>query len=167
MGNFGLTENKVTIDLGKSFVAMILAWRPKAMQFKPDVLSFYDPKSQGFMDIQRTADGQDSGKGYGPELLFWLPEQKKFATYFFGNKTGRNEAPNVIGEMKKSRKCKIVSDLIENKKFSWHGPKCEAYDLTLNVQPDITELKAVLEKFNNPPSSTVELAEKDGADERG
>lgn len=161
MGAFALIENKQKVSIGTSFVALLLGWRPKAMDFS-NVQSFFDPKSDSFKSIQHDADHvKDSGKGYGPEFLIWLPEHKKLALFFLGNKTGRNEAPNIIGCLEKgSGQCRIKSTLIKDKRNnrSWHGPKMEAYDLPIDVLPDMELVKAEIEKFNNPPANVTEVA---------
>jgi hypothetical protein len=168
IGHFALVENKKNIDIGNSFVAYLLSWRPKAMQFAPTVVSFFDTKSEGFQKIQAKADQKDSNCGFGPEFLVWLPEQKKLATFFLGNKTGRNEAPNFISCLEKEvRKCRVISDLIEDKRQNreWHGAKIMPYDLEIAVFPPREELLHWLEKFNNPKDSEAgpaEAAEGDG-----
>lgn len=158
MGHFALRENKQFIDLGTEFIVMLLALRPKAMQFKPNVAQFFDPTTPQFKQIQAEADVPNSHKCFGPEFFVWLPVQQKFATYYLGNKTGRNESPSLIACMSATRVCKQKSELIENKDHSWHGPKTLPYDLPI-TQPPLDELQKLLEKFKNPPAVTVEPAE--------
>lgn len=165
-GHFALNKNRQKIDLGDSFVAYLLAWRPKAMIFQPPQ-TWYNPESEGFKVIEATADEPNSGKGYGPEFLIWLPERKDFALYFLGNKTGRNEAPNLISLINtKVRQCRITSHLIETKKHMWHGPKVVSCDLTIEM-PDVDLLREEMRKFCNPPESELEPAEKAESGGRG
>lgn len=171
MGNFALVENKVNHDLGDSFVAYLISWRPKAMQYAPTVQSYFDTESEAFKAVEAKADTKDSNCGFGAEFLLWLPDSRKLATLFLGNKTGRNEAPNLIACIESGvHKCRINAELIEDKKNDrdWHGAKLFPYDLDIKVFPSPDELKEQLEKFNNPPAATSEPSEKDEeTNERG
>lgn len=160
MGHFGLVSGKNITDLGEGFINLVLAWRPKAMQFDP-VEAFYDHTSPAFIALQnRALNEQNAGCGFGPEFLLWLPTQQQFATLFLGNKTGRNEAPNLIGPLKQRGAfvCRLQAQLIETKKYTWHGPKAMVSDLTIQF-PTIEEIKKQLDKFNNPPKSEKEPVE--------
>ena len=171
MGHFGLRRSKnVVEDLGSEVAIFVINWRPKAMQYAPDVLSFFDVSSDAFKEIQSTADNKNSSKGYGPEFLLWLPEVKAFATYFLGNKTGRNESPNILGPFKSDGPfvCLQKSELIETKDFSWHGPLTKPYNLSIEMPP-LDKLSEELRKFNNPPAtvrSPVETDTEDSTDSR-
>lgn len=167
MGHFCLNKNKQKIDLGEEVVMYLIAWRPKAMQFIPEVVNVFDPESEDFQRIEKRADTvKQSGCGYGPEFLVWLPEHGELATYFLGNPTGRNESPNLITLINDgTRKCKQKSELIDDGKNTWHGPKTKAHDLDVMLPP-MDVLQSELEKFNNPKAT--EVAEKDEDDgERG
>ena len=166
MGHFGLRRSKDDIvDLGAECVMFVIAWRPKAMQYNPEPISFYDTESEQFKEIQATADQQDSGKGFGPEFLIWLPgDVKAFATYFLGNKTGRNESPNLVGPLNEDGPFACIQEAIlidpPKSKYSWHGPKTRKYDLDVEMPP-VDQFQKELERFNNPPDSAKEVAEKD------
>lgn len=161
MGHFALHTSKTQLlDLGSEVIMFLVAWRPKAMQYLPSVLSYFDAESEEFKAIVRVADMQNSNKGFGPEFLVWLPEQERFATYFLGNKTCRNEAPNLISLIDTGKRvCLQVANLIENRKHSWHGPVTKSYDLEIKMPP-VDTLKEELEKFQNPPSATEAPAEE-------
>ena len=159
MGHFALCKNRQLLDLGASFVCYLLAWRPKAMQFSPKVLSFFDTESKEFKDIQERSKGKNAGCGYGPEFLVWLPEYKELATYLLGNKTGRNESPQLIALIEDGTfKCKQEAHLIEDGEYAWHGPKTLPYDLDIELPP-MSLLAKELQKFNNPPAAQEEVAE--------
>jgi len=167
MAHFALMKNKQPIDLTSSFVALLMSWRPKAMWYKPKVKSFFDTQSQAFKDTEEACKIPNSNKGYGPEFLIWLPDQDAIATFFMGNISGRMESPNFISCLENgTRVCKIVSHLIEKKNSdqSWHAPKMETYDLTINY-PSMDRIKDILDKFNNPPAVEEEV-DKD-TEERG
>ena len=151
IGSFGLVRGKAVTLLGNEFVCMVVASRPKAMQYKPKMLAVYDVNSRDFSDIRSRADaGSNSNCGYGPEFLLWLPDQKEFALYFLGSKTGRNEAVNLVAVQSGKRVCIQKSELISNPEYSWHGPKTLPYDLDIAL-PSPEALEIELEKFNNPP----------------
>ena len=163
IGNFALQVSQASlINLGPDFIMMVLAWRPKAMQYQPDVVSVFNPADPVFKNIQATADLPNSGKGYGPEFLLWLPDYDRFAVYFLGNKTGRNEAPNLARVLEGPTKvCKQRIHLIEARENSWHAGRTLPHDAPIKM-PTMDALKRELHKFNNPPVTAVkEVAEKD------
>lgn len=156
MGEFVFCKSKQKTPIGKSMVAMILSWRPKAMQYQPKVLSFYDPNSEAFKRIEVESEQPQSNKGFGPEFLLWLPdiEGGTFASFFFGNPTGRVEAPNLIAAFDKGiLPCRITSELIKDakKNNSWFGPRYHAYEVPISNSPPKDELFKIVDKFNNPP----------------
>lgn len=162
MGHFALMKNRQPFDLTDSFVAMLLSWRPKAMQYKPDVKSYFDHSSPEFKAIEEASQVANSNKGYGPEFLLWLPDFDQVATFFLGNISGRMEAPNFLDCIKNSptRVCKIISELATRKRdgATWHVAKKINHDLAVKM-PNMAKVQPVLETFNNPPA-----VEKDEAD---
>lgn len=168
-GVFALCKGKEKIDLGENLLCVILGWRPKAMAYSPEVISCYNPESEQFKKIQAECELPNSGKGCGPEFLLYLPDRQELCTFFFGNATGRMEAPNLIAAMKKGEiyakiECKLITDKL---KRSWFGPKHNKYDVALAL-PSATILAPVLEKFNNPPETSGEEKEKaEASEERG
>jgi hypothetical protein len=164
IGHFALVEGKDLFDLGDTFVCLPLTWRPKAMQFQPEVLAYYDPESEGFKKLQEHADTMvSSGCGYGPEFLLWIPSVGKYATLFCANTTMRREAPNLLSHM--LRTCSIKSKLIKTKKHTWHGPSIETVDVEIDL-PDSEEARAKIDSFNNPPEQTVEIDDSSDSRER-
>ena len=165
MGHYALIKGKENyLDLTQEFICLILSWRPKAMQFQPDVISSYNPSSDLFKDIEERSKKPQSGCGYGPEFLLWLPEQVELVTYFMGNVTGRNEATNVMALCPSNGKngvCVFGSHLIKSKKGTWHGPQVRPYNQEINL-PDWALVKPEIEKFNNPSESEIEVAEQTG-----
>jgi hypothetical protein len=159
LGHFGLREGKQLIDLGTEIIVLVCSWRAKAMTYDP-VETFFDFQSEMFKNIQAKSGEKDAGCGFGPEFLIWLATQQKFATYFLGNKTGRNESVNLIGPYKQKGPfiCKQKAVLIETKQYAWHGPKTIPCELTIPMPP-MDLYKKELEKFNNPPASEKEPVE--------
>jgi hypothetical protein len=161
IGHFGLRDGKQLIDLGTEIIILVCAVRAKAMTYDP-VEVFFDFQSEGFKNIQAKAlsGEKDAGCGFGLEFLIWLATQQKFATYFLGNPTGRNESPNIYGPWKQKGPfvCKQKIVLIETKKYSWHGPKTIPCELTIPMPP-MDLYKKELERFNNPPANEKEPVE--------
>lgn len=149
LAHFALVKGKGVTDLTKEFHAVVLSWRTKAMCFGDMEIS-YDRHSESFKKIQAAAaaDSQ-SGNGYGPEYLLWLPEYKQFGTYFMSSATARNEAPNTQTFL--GRACTFESVLIKNKKYSWHGPSTKKCPLTEVAMPEEANRLEVTSKFENPP----------------
>lgn len=174
-GHFYLKLNRTTVvPLGEDIVMLLLAWRPKAMQFKPKVLSFYDTQSEQFQEIQAICQGGSKAakknKAFGAEFLCTLPDvdPNRFCTYYLGNPTGRNEAPNLMsllkpdGDTPAKRQCIQHALFIDDGENQWFGPQTKDYDQTV-VYPDLNETTKILDKFKNPPAVTEEVAE--GAEE--
>jgi len=154
LGHFGLVRGRNITDLGEEFVAGYFAWRPKAMNFGPPPTSFFDPESNEFEVCRLKAEDKTvkGGFGHGVEFLVWLPEQKCFATYFMGNATGRNEAPNLVAIVDgKTWFATETAHLIEKGTNIWHGPRTATYDLPI-VMPEKAQLIEEVNKFNNPPA---------------
>lgn len=169
MGHFGLSvSSQSVIDLGDNFVMLVLAWRPKAMAFNPKAISYFDPNSEDFKRIEdKSKNTKEKGWGCGPEFLIWLPDKAMFASYYLGNKTGRNESPNILGPLQERGPfvCKQESHLIETTEFSWHGPRTRKHDLGI-ILPPAEKVLVEVNKFNNPPVAQEELADDGEGEER-
>jgi hypothetical protein len=157
-GDFGLQKNKENIPLGKSVNVFVAAWRPKAMVIpdgEGDILSYFNVKSDEFKRVvEIAAQGSNNGHLYGPEYLLWLPDHG-FCTFFCSSKTSRNEAGNIKALMHKHGV--LTAQLIENDKYSWHGPKMLASAQNWGY-PDQEETQRVMGMFLNPRDSVVETA---------
>lgn len=166
IGHFALHKSRKMIDLGSSFIFAVFAWRPKAMVFSNPPVSYFNPETDAFKQTEARGNIKNGGCGYGPEVLMWLPVQEEFATMFFGNKTGRNEAPNVTGLIKAKKYVgKLQSKIIETPEYTWHGPETKDYDLDIKMPPKEL-LLSELKKFNNPPESAQEIGEETEDDGR-
>lgn len=152
-------------DLGLETDVLAISWRPLALSTGGDnIISVHDPVDPEFIRIMHEADHvKDSGCQYGPQFLVWSPVRKKFATVYFGSKSGRREAPGFKAMLQKhitlkAKKC-------EGPKFTWYtavaSPCATIYDL-----PDTVDLLAQLEKFNNPPANLIEKATTSATQDR-
>lgn len=163
MGHFALVDGKNLIDLGEQVVMFFLARRPKAMTYKPEVASFYDTDSDEFKDIMtRCETQQNANAGFGVEFFVYIPKVQRFALYFLGNRTGRNECPNIINYMANGKPVALVqkSVLLKNTKGTWHGPSTQQIDQPVEIPEDkLAEFKNRYHAFCNPPVKEVAVEE--------
>lgn len=158
IGHIALIKTKDSfIDLGEQVMALVIAYRPKALQLGDEIVACYNPKSELFAKIKSQSDVQDSGCMFGPEYLIWIPEIKQFATFYLSSKTARNEALNMQTNIR--RAVSIRSKLITGKKYKWHGPSISGSTEVIEDMPSGDLLKEIHDKFVNPPEKEVELAE--------
>lgn len=156
IGHFGLVRDNNIIDLGVELDAVIVSWRPKALQIDGDtIITEYNPESDLYQKIKELSFVSDSGCMFGPEYLLWITSQNQFATYFMSSKTSRREARKLHPLVGKAAtfKCK----LIETARYKWHGPVVVPCSTPLDVPP-VETIQGVVNSFQNPPKSDVELA---------
>jgi len=168
-GHFALVLDKESpMDLGDVFDALVLTWRPKAIRIEgneivEDLYDFEDPSYKKIMEDSETrVDGMSAL--FGPEFLCYVPQQKKYATFFFSNKTTRREAPVVKGLLGK-----IVTfkrKIIKSGARSWFGITTFESTTPLAETPDINEMKDIVKGFQSPSSRKKEAAPVDGQRER-
>ena len=171
INHLALVSGQTFTDLGDSIDCVPIAWRPKAIDMTgEDNIIIYDPKYDDdkkptgeFARIQNASDNAPKGTMgymYGPEILLWIPEAGKFATFFCGGVTTRKEAPNIIGFLGKGLTLRGVK--IETKKYTYWSPagiKCS----TPLTPPNMEELVAVAEAFNDAEDNVPEVVEETGA----
>lgn len=157
IGRYGLVRSKDNIeDLTVAVDILVLSWRPRAMQTGDEMLSIYNSTSPEFKKIMEKSEIKDSGCMFGPEFLIWLPSAKPtcFATFFMSSKTSRRESPNLRALMGKPATLK--AQLIETKKYMWHGPVVVPCSTPFDIDFEIAERDEVMNKFNNPLETEVE-----------
>lgn len=160
-GNYGLVVNGSITDLGDDIKLFIVSLRSKAMDLNGGVRSYFDPKNVEFARIQARAKIKNSGCMCGPEFLVYVPDVRKFATFFMSSATLRREAPNVKSQLGKA--CTLRSHLIDDGKYTWYGPISSSCSVPLEPPP-ADKMFAEIEKFKNPPVEEVETAEPSGRD---
>jgi len=159
-GHYGLSTAKDTIEnLGKEFNCIPYKVRAKAVDFRDrkNIVQVFDKNSEAFADIKERSKVKDSDCMYGPEFLVWLPDQERFATFFFNNPTMRNAAPHLyaftpegnVSKQAAPATCKIR--FIPDPKFGgWHGPTIVKCSVPMESPPaDRIEQEVAL--FMNPP----------------
>lgn len=162
VGVYALMKGKEPVNLGKSFIAWFIHWRPRAMRMDKAAgnHSYYQIENPEFQKIVATANSgvKLSGCMYGPEILVWLFEQNMFATMFWSNPTMRNEYANLApmqGEV-----VTFSADLIVTPDYKWHGPKVALCQSPPANMPDRDDFKITLDRFNNPPVTEIEKVEE-------
>jgi len=156
VNHYALIDGSNYTDVGETVDVLVITWRPKAIEMGDEIITVYDPKHPEFERIQLKSDEQDSGCMFGIEFLVWMATKKQFATFFMGSKSSRREAPNVKALLRKAATLK--SHMIEGKKYKWQSP-CVTPCSTPFETPSIEDLKAEVEKFNNPPQTEVQTAD--------
>lgn len=167
IANYGTVEGKEAklTDVGKVILIVPCAWRAKAMWFKsPDgkVKAFHNQKSPQFEKIKNAADADsNSGNMYGPEFLFWFPQQKRFVTFFMGSKTQRNAAGPIHALLPRPGRGLtaglLTAVLIDNGTHTWHGSTVSPSDQSFEL-PDGPTLEATVREFLQPRDSAIEEA---------
>lgn len=164
VAHYGTVEGKektITV-IGKTVRCCPIAWRAKAMFFKTadgKPVAFHNQKSKEFLDIRAAADADsNSGNMYGPEFLMWLPDQKKYVTFFMGSKTARNAATPVHALLPRSGgglKCGVLAaQFIQGTEYSWHGPTISPSDQSFEG-PDFAEIAKIVSDFLTPKDSVI------------
>ena len=156
MNSFALVVGQTMQNLGKELDVLVCAWRPKAIEMGDEVITVFDISNPEFIRIQEKSAEKESGCMYGPEFLVWIPGAKKFATYFLGSKSSRREAPGVKARMLKAATLK--SHTVKTAKYTWQVPIATPCSTPFEM-PDEEDLHDEMQKFANPPKSTVEKAD--------
>ena len=143
-------------DLGKEVDVLPIDWRPKAMKMTPGgtPISYFDPNSEEFLEVQERSETPNSGCMFGPEFLLWIPAVKRFSSYFMSSKTSRNRAPELRTLL--GRGATLKTKLIETKQFRWHSPTVFTCASRFEV-PSNEEVQLQRKMFCNPETSTVDF----------
>lgn len=164
-GNFALIRSKEEIeDLGDEVIMIPVAGRAKALDTSGEVIiTNFDPKSSEFLRIEELSKDKDSGAMYGPEYLVWLPDHNTFALLFLCSPTARREGGAVHAHL--GRGALLTSELIDNKKFQWFGPKIKDYSAPIPSIPSQEDIDTQHQRFQNEKSSQVRVADDPAAAE--
>lgn len=164
IGHWGLVNDDAITDLGVAVDVVLLGFRAKALDTSSDtVVNNHDAQSEVFASIRERSGERDSGCMYGPEFLVYVPSEEVFATYFASSKTSRREAKKARSLMGSAMTLKCR--LIETTKYKWHGPVVLPCSAALDL-PDPKIIKDQIEKFNNPPTSDIEVVDDDNTRDR-
>lgn len=156
MATWGLIKSKDDFEqLGKEVDIIPVSWRPKAMKLTDSPVSYFNPETPEFKDIQAKSDIQNSKCVFGPEFLIWVPSLAKFATYYMSSKSARNQAKEVLGMI--GRGCTLGIKLISNKDYTWHAPVPKRCTSELTAPPQ-EQMGLIAKSFNEPEDSSVEFS---------
>ena len=157
VNNYAVVDGNSLIDLGNQVDVLNVAWRPKALEMGEEVISAFDPKDKEFARIQEKSMTPNSGCMFGPEFLVWIPQIKKWATFFMGSKSARRESPNVKSKMRQA--VTLKSKKIESPKYTWFAPLATACSTPFDL-PAVEEIQEQANKFMNPPATEIEKVDE-------
>lgn len=176
-GHYGVPQaDEEILDLGKAVDILPLAARIKALDTTPETpIAVYDENDEVFKDIQERSGKSDSGCMWGPSILILERKTGKLYEWFLGNKSAREEAPQLTPFLpisqsqakdfgvkpKPATPCTLSSRLIERPRYSWHVPVITKCSTPFDKLPDLEYLKAEVEKFVNPKKEAPEMASAD------
>ena len=161
--HYALVRDQNFQDLGPEVDVLIVTWRPKALEIGDELISVFDQTNPEFKRIQDKSFEADSGCMFGPEFLVYIPSVQAFATFFMGSKSSRREAGSVKAKLQGAGTLK--SKKVSTKRYTWYTPLITACSTPIDL-PDQEELTAEVTKFNNPPETTIEKAEKTDEEKR-
>ncbi len=161
IGRYGLVHDNTIVDLGNEVEAVIVSWRPKALQIDNKTVTVsHEPDSELYQKIKELSTVKDSGCMHGPEFLLWIPGQDQFVSFHMSSKTARRESQKMeplIGKAATFR-CK----LIDNGRHKWHGSVVTGCSSPL-TPPSVEDIQEQVKIFQNPPKVEIELAEEDNS----
>jgi hypothetical protein len=162
-GRYASVKGKSAVtDLGNTFTAAIVAWRPTARivdkrGVKTKILSFHDPATEEFKTVQAKADVKPQPADYicyfGFEYLLWVEATERFETFYCNSITSRRHAQEAIHPLL-GKVATFGSQFIETKAYSWWGPDVKLATADLMVSPDQLLLDEVYAKFMAAKDST-------------
>lgn len=145
-------------NFGSELNLVVLQWRPKAMHFTAEGknLSYYNPKSPKFQEIEKKADIKPRPKNYlyGPEYLVYIPEIDLLASFHFNNPTMRLRASEMAAFIGRAATVSVVD--ISSGGNDWKGPSIAACTIPLNLPAAADDelysrWRTQSEKFRTPP----------------
>lgn len=161
--NYALVEDQTYQDLGSSIDIAIFVWRPKAMIAGGDQpFSVYDRNNPLFQEVIDKSMGGSSEAMFGIEFLVYVPAFKKFATFFFGNKSARRTAKKVKVFVGKA--ATFTSKKLSSKSYTWYTPEISICSTPFDMPPEDIIIEEI-DKFNNPPAPNFELADDSDKEE--
>jgi hypothetical protein len=147
------------LDLGETFDCLVLAWRYKALEIAEEIITVYDRKDPEFTRIKDAADAKEDNFMWGYEFLLWLGQEKRFATYFAGSISARNESKNIKSQMNGA--ATFRSEFIEGKKHSWQNIQVVVCSTPMNM-PGANAVAEQRDRFLNPAVEKKDKVEADG-----
>lgn len=148
VGHYGMVDNQNLVDLGEVVSAVPIAWRWKAVRIIGEQFeTFFNPNTDDYKSVKQAAKDKTPGNMFGPEVLLWLPEAKKFATWHMNNESAQKESGNLTSALGEA--VILKSRLASSKKYKWEAPVVFASSTPCEL-PDEAELNQVAQAFANP-----------------
>jgi len=144
VGTFAIQKGDSATCLGEEIDFVILAWRPKAIDFNEGVSS-YDAESPIFRDIFSRSSIQDSGCVAGPEFLVFLPSQDSFYAYHANSISASRIATILVDACEEGFAIHGNITMAENKKkkTTWQVPVWTRSEATLDAPSEELTTNAV------------------------
>lgn len=177
-GNFGfpIGEDEIT-DLGNSVDLLPLARRTKAIDMSgKNVVEVFDPTSDAWKDIQHRADTTKNSKCmYGVSILAIERRTGEFCEWYAGSATTRRDVGKFYAALPQPKDGEkegrgptpvtMKSKFIESGEYTWFGPVTSACSTPFTNLPSMEIMVEQVNKFLNPKTTTVEVAEDGDAQE--
>lgn len=173
--HFALEEmNNKRIDLGSEVLVIPLQVRPCAMRHDESGTTVcLDPKMVDgeytglFAEIALEAESNPLGATYGAQFLVWLPRVSKFAIFYCGTKTLRNEIDGLMQNIGRCLQFQRRTIPAKGRRPTYTSVGYEETSAPPDNLPEREELAKVVHDFKNPPAPTVlETDDDDNARER-
>lgn len=163
VNHYALVYSKESFDdLSKNVIIIPLRMRPKALDISnPDgPVSYYTPSKPEFRSIFERSSVKGSGCMAGPEFLVWVPDKKRFATFFFSAPTSRPEAPNMLARL--GLACQMDHRIAKSKKTGnvWPIPVIKPYSSPVEPLPSENDVIQEVTKFVNEKDSDMTAVEE-------
>ena len=179
-GSFGVPGSDSIQNLGPEIDIIPLVIRSKAIDSsdRDAVIVSYDETCDAFEGIKERANTKDSGCQWGFAFLVFERSTSEYYEYFFGNKTARNEVPNVTPFLPRTPAqtaaiteklgraphppgpCTIKTKYITKGDWGWHAPvtyPCSTPFKGFNMEQAIEQQN----KFMELKDSVIEKAPDD------
>ena len=164
VNHFALHGSGDPDDLGTEIDLLPISWRPKAMDISGKVMIVsYDQDSAEFKGIVTRSAVANSKCMYGIEFLVWVPKRSKFATFYFSSKSSRKEAPGMRARLGKA--CTLKPKMCQSPEHTWFVATVFDCNVPFDL-PVMDDVRAEVEKFNNPPKNLIEKAPEAASDGR-
>ena len=154
VNHYAIKSAGVLVDLGASVDVIVLAVRPKAVDFTSGVKAFYNFASPAFKAVAQRSQVKDSKCQYGPEFLLWLSEEEQFVTFMMGSISARNVSPEL--NALRGKGASLGAQGVKTEKYSWFVPTITPCNTPLT--PIGENYNQVLSDFLNPVEPVLEPA---------
>jgi len=171
INSYASVQGDTLTDLGKDVDVLAITWRPTALRIADDgIVTSHDAKSDLFQSIKSDSDSGEDGNMAGPEFLLYIPQIKKFVTFFMSSKSAAREAPQLRARLVDPEgdidgRATITSKTIKTTKYTWQAPLIRDCVSPLEG-PSKGDFAKAIDKFQNTAKDEVKPAPEAGGRER-